>query len=252
MKIQIMSDCHLEHRYSQRPTYGLQFDATADILVIAGDLHFLMEGCRFLKDCGFKKDIIYVPGNHEYYGQVKDEVEAEAIDFCKNTRVRLLLNDTFVKQGVKFIGSTFWTDFNIFNDVTLGMRSCLTGLNDFRVIKLNQKQTWTPTDHLNAHLVAREFVLNELKKTDHSGSIVIVTHHGPSIKSVEDRYRFDSITSGFVSNMEKLIRHFKPALWIHGHTHHRKMYQIDKTEIICYPYGYPNELNYYHPLTVEV
>lgn len=65
MKIQLLSDLHIEFGHYAYPETGTD----TDVVVLAGDIH--------TKDCGVKwaldeikdRPVIYVLGNHEFYGK---------------------------------------------------------------------------------------------------------------------------------------------------------------------------------------
>lgn len=62
MKIQILSDLHLEFGVSS----ALNFDK-ADIVILAGDTHLGIKGIEWVKKYIPNKKVIYLLGNHEYY-----------------------------------------------------------------------------------------------------------------------------------------------------------------------------------------
>jgi hypothetical protein len=41
-----------------------------------------------------------------------------------------------------------------------------------------------------------------------------------------------------ITNLDSYIMETQPKLWIHGHTHESMDYFIDKTRIVCNPFGY--------------
>ena len=45
----------------------------------------------------------------------------------------------------------------------------------------------------------------------------------------------------FASNLEDVIKTYRPELWIHGHTHVACDYEIHGTRVVCNPRGYPAE-----------
>ncbi len=69
MKIQIASDLHLEARQDHLPAPdAFQADPTRDILVLAGDIgRYLLARDFVMRELALSP-VIYVPGNHEYYG----------------------------------------------------------------------------------------------------------------------------------------------------------------------------------------
>jgi Icc-related predicted phosphoesterase len=67
---------------------------------------------------------------------------------------------------------------------------------------------------------------------------VVVSHHAPSPRSVAPRYGADLVSAAFASDLESLIEHYEPDLWIHGHTHDSFDYQLGRTRVVCNPRGY--------------
>ena len=57
------------------------------------------------------KHILYVPGNHEYYGADIDRTRKQLAEECARYGITLLDTDAIVIDDVHFIGATLWTDF---------------------------------------------------------------------------------------------------------------------------------------------
>jgi Icc-related predicted phosphoesterase len=72
---------------------------------------------------------------------------------------------------------------------------------------------------------------------------VVVTHHGPAMQSLPERYVNNIITSAYVSNFEGIIKSYRPRYWLHGHLHNNSDYQIGNCRVICNPKDYPQKLN---------
>ena len=49
---------------------------------------------------------------------------------------------------------------------------------------------------------------------------------------------FRQIESYFCNDMDVDVACLEPVLWVHGHTHDSLDYMIEKTRVICNPYGY--------------
>jgi Icc-related predicted phosphoesterase len=76
------------------------------------------------------------------------------------------------------------------------------------------------------------------------GPTVVVTHHAPSPRSIAPKFADSELNPAFTSNLEPLIEHYQPALWVHGHMHNSSDYKIGQTRVVCNPRGYfPDELN---------
>ena len=66
---------------------------------------------------------------------------------------------------------------------------------------------------------------------------VVITHHAPSSKSIHPKY-WNNDNYAYFSDLEEFILRRKPALWVHGHTHHTFDYMIGGTRVVCNPVGY--------------
>src|SRR5574341_2520495 len=72
MRLQIMSDLHLEHHRDHGVRFINSLDPTGvDILMLAGDITYLRD-YYWAKDhlsefCSMYKHVVYCQGNHEYY-----------------------------------------------------------------------------------------------------------------------------------------------------------------------------------------
>ena len=118
MNIQLLSDLHLEENTCFQP----QPAPDADLLVLAGDIGSYQRGSALpaLSDtdfglarfAGWPVPVIYVPGNHEYDSLDFDATHARLRETCEQLGLIWLERETLVLQGVRFIGTTLWTDFD--------------------------------------------------------------------------------------------------------------------------------------------
>lgn len=233
MKIQLVSDLHLEFLSDYGKAMAESFDPTdVDVLVIAGDLipMYLEKAAEaFLTTvCGKYKHVVYVPGNHEYYKSSPKQVR-DTLDRIKKKCINLYeLGQhgvlTYEGSEYRFIGGTLWFPDHPKN-VLYQKYMC-----DFRVIK--DFNPWVYEQN------AAE--VNNLEKNLQAGDIV-VTHHMPSDLSVHQMYKNNELNRFFVCDMDYLILDRKPKLWLHGHTHHSFDYMLGDTRVVCNPKGYPHE-----------
>ena len=111
MKLRILSDLHLDHRRSR---FELE-EAEHDVLVCVGDVRgSITDGIEVLGRMS-KRPMIFVGGNHEFYGFEGASLE-EAYDAGRERAgeggpVHLLENEALVLDGVRFLGTTLWTDY---------------------------------------------------------------------------------------------------------------------------------------------
>jgi predicted phosphodiesterase len=254
MRLHILSDLHLElPRCNFVPVAP-----DADLVILAGDIHNDVRGIEWASQTYAGRPVIYLAGNHEFYGAHWDDLIVRLRRAAEGSNVHFLENDALVVQGVRFIGATLWTDFELFGP--LRMQSCMLAaqglMYDFKRIITGppargalSTNVQSPADivapsallepiqTVERHRVSRERI-EALLAEPFAGPTVVVTHHLPSWQSVAVRYQEDPVSAGFASDLESILRAFEPSLWIHGHTHDSFDYRLGKTRVICNPRGY--------------
>ena len=243
MRIQILSDLHLEFDGNDIPPLA----AGADLVVLAGDLapattHRIGDIAETWVGA---RHILYVPGNHEYYGadigDARDDLTAE----CERHDVTFLDPGAIAVGHVHFIGATLWTDFRL--DGAAGEawahRDVGKNLADFTgAIRDRTAEGGLLATHETArrHAEDRAFIEAELSKARDAARIaVVITHHAPSPRCVRPWFASNPLNAGFASDLEDLISRFQPALWIHGHMHDPIDERIGETRVIANARGYP-------------
>lgn len=252
MKLHVISDVHLE--FSKWPTKDDVNAIDADISILAGDIGVGLEGLQWALT--FKRQVLYVMGNHEFYGQrPMNELWVKARQRVENTHVHILENNAVVINGVRFLGATLWTDFAALGEANQDacMRMARENITDYRVIYASHRgqamteygypgirkgDLLTPQKTLAMHHESREFLERELDKSANGlwRKTVVVTHHAPSALSLEDKVAVTQLDAAYCSHLACLVE--KADLWIHGHTHWAVDYRIGKGRVISNPRGY--------------
>ena len=240
MRLQIFSDVHFDVIDGFAPRLA----AGVDVVVVAGDVcEGLPRGIRWLRrHLGPAVAIVLVPGNHEYFGSCRaTEAEAGAVA-AREHGVALLDDSEAVFGGIRFIGSTLWTDFDVFGRDRRqeAMALAQAFMVDHRQMREADGRRFLPEDARRQHLASRAFIESRLGIA-HAGPSVVVTHHGPHRHSLAARYRDDLLSAAFISDLAGLIDTHQPALWVHGHTHTSFDYLVGRTRVVCNPHGYGNE-----------
>lgn len=232
MKLLILSDLHLEFS-------NLSFaDTEADVTILAGDIAKGDHGIHWARTVWPTKEIIYVAGNHEFYGYNRLEVLARLRIAARETGVHFLDNEEVVISGVRFLGCTLWTDFQLYGNRQRDMEIAANTLNDFRLIKEGARE-FTPMDSVVLHEQSLAWLTQKLLTKNYDGKTVVVSHHLPSMHSVAEKYKGDPLNACFASNLDHLFGH--ADLWIHGHTHDSFDYMANGTRVICNPRGYSRD-----------
>lgn len=236
MRIQILSDLHIEFQ----PFNFL--DTDADVIVLAGDIHVKEKGVTWAIENLPHKPVIYVLGNHEYYGKAYPKLVKDLKDYALGTNVHVLENNSVTIENVTFLGCTLWTDFELFGNPRLAGYEATQKLTDFRRIRVSPQ--YSKLKSIDAALICKKSI-SWLKTTLslELGKVVIITHHAPSKKSIPIQYKEDILSAAYASNLDDLVFDSGVLIWIHGHLHNQLDYKIGSTRVICNPRGYPDELN---------
>ncbi len=230
MHIHILSDLHIEMAAYRPPPVD------CDVVALAGDIGNHVQGIEWGRSVWSGREILYVPGNHEFYRLGRVEALRQMRIRARELGVHLLDNDEVVIAGVRFLGCTLWTDFNLFGE-ELKRRAMAEGksyLSDFRLIR-ERFRTFTPFRSAQLHKISRAWLAAKLQ-VSFPGKTVVVTHHLPSAHSVAERYQGSLTSACFASDLDDLMG--ASALWIHGHTHDSFDYVLHGTRVICNPRGY--------------
>jgi Icc-related predicted phosphoesterase len=233
MKLHVLSDLHLEFADFAPPATG------ADVVVLAGDIGVGMAGLEWAARRFADRPVVYVPGNHEFYDHdiaLVDELETAAPENVH------LLNDGAVElDGVRFLGCTLWTDFKLYGEgeAWFARQRARQSLHDFDTIR-NRGRRLTPEDTVALHERSRAWLARELARA-FDGPTVVVTHFLPAAPSIARQFANDPLNPAFASRLEHVIEKYRPALWIHGHTHVPCDYELFGTRVVCNPRGYPSE-----------
>lgn len=213
MSVHVQGDVHLEHG-GNVDRRQLSHD---DILILPGDLcPFVLERLWvpwLQRIAAIVKEVVWVPGNHEYYG-CKDMDEAIATarqNLPENVRIRDL--ETFtLTNGQTAAACTLW-GYEPNTDLSGNMR-------DFTSIG-----GLTPDLCNELHLIHREFILDA--KVD-----VIITHHAPLKRGISSPlYEGNACANYYGTNT--IQRHPSPPMWWYfGHTHWNVVKKIGRTTVV--------------------
>ena len=264
MKIQLLSDLHLE----VHPGFVPEPAPGADLLVLAGDIGSYQSG-SLLEDedfglarfsplpqyAGWPTPVVLVPGNHEYDVQDFDAAHARLRATCERLGLIWLERESVVLNGVRFVGTTLWSDFDALADAAqvsdvaqrLKMRDKAFRAANFYLKKTGATRAGQPflaQALRDQALVCQEWLRHALK-TPFEGPTVAVTHFAPSLRSADPRYGLVPGTAGFCNALDGLLEH--ADLWLHGHLHAPSDYRVQgqredgtpwQCRVVANPLGY--------------
>lgn len=246
-RLRILSDLHWECLRGREQAFALP-PVAADVVVLAGDIATGTDGLVWARQAFPTTEIVYVAGNHEFYGHVWDQLLPELRRVARELQIHFLDADTAVIAGVRFLGATLWTDFALFGAETrpLAMRDAGRFLNDFTRIAIQHQAKGavtparlTPEQTVRWHTHARNW-LTAMLAMPFPGPTVVVTHHAPHPDSVPVRYAQELTSAAFASDLSPLLGQTK--LWVHGHMHDAVDFACQGTRVLANPRGYPRAM----------
>jgi len=263
MRIQLFSDLHLE----RDPSFMPHVAAGTDVVVVAGDVGSYQERSRLPgHDFGltrFAPDqlgvagvrVLYVPGNHEFDGLDFDETTARLRGVCADLGIEWLDGATIAIGGIRFVGTTLWSDFDALVAQEPDEARRLAGRGKaFRAANYYLSKNTTLKDGapvlaegLRDMSLACQDWLRATLATPFDGRTVVVTHFAPSLKSADPRYGLTPGTAGFCNALDELLP--LADIWMHGHLHCANDYVVSGEEggrawscrVVANPLGYASK-----------
>ena len=237
MKIQIASDLHLDYNertWPQRQSFRAVPDR--DVLVLAGDIGRGMMARTFVEQQLEVSAVVYVPGNHEYYGRrtERTDVDLRWTELAeRHADLHYLAGTSTEIDGVRFWGGPWYSDLWGARDrrTLHHVEKCM---NDF---EWPTHQRWTIGNHLAAHAAQTALLEAVAGQVD-----VVVTHWPPTRDAIPVRLEGDALNCYYVNARADLVRQVGALLWISGHVHESYDYQVEPTRCVSNPAGYPDEV----------
>ena len=237
MRLHVLSDLHLE----QDP-FGVP-DVEADVIVLAGDTATGTAGVDWARSWADGRPVLYLAGNHEFYGHALPGLIGELRAAAGGSSVRILENDELLIDGVRFLGCTLWSDFDFDGPDRreLSMRLCERVVNDYKHITFGPDGRMLAARDTRMLHVASHRWLAERLALPHDGPTVVLTHHQPLIRSRPPTPELRAIAGAFASDVSGLMGAGRVALWVYGHTHRSADLDVRGTRVLSNPRGYPHE-----------
>lgn len=173
MKIQYMSDLHLEFSDNSRWLKNNEIPVTGDVLVLAGDIFYLKDTVapltKFWKWASANyRQVLIVPGNHEYYNYCDIMDRGLQWKWMFKENVGYYQNQVLRIDDTDFIMSTLWSQIAPADEYFVWK-----GMNDFRQIMYQGKLLQTE-EFNQMHAFCLDFIKRSLAEST-AKHIVVVT-----------------------------------------------------------------------------
>lgn len=232
-RVQYFSDLHMEMRDYDITAFD---DVEADLVILAGDIGVGVNGVRWAAKV-FKCPVLYVAGNHEFYHHEFGLLIEDMKNRATGTNVTVLEDDSVVINDIRYVGSTLWTDFNLYGYAEQAMDNAADCMSDFHLIR-GRSGPLQPIETVQRHERSAAYISKVISISKEP--VVVITHHTPSKLTVPPKYANDGLTPAFSSNLDSVIR--PPVIaWICGHTHHSGQWDVHGIPILSNQWGYPSE-----------
>jgi 3',5'-cyclic AMP phosphodiesterase CpdA len=253
MRCHYLSDLHLELQ---------PLDAhlpTGDILIIAGDLCHAVcldpvrtdkysvaqraRALRVIDEAGGKfAHVLLVSGNHEHYHGVFEETVGLLRQHLPG--ITVLDNEAIEIGGVRFFGTTLWSNFEGRKPECLDRMRRRMG--EYFFVKTRGTggadgalNRFSPEDALRAHDRAWAALRAELSR-EGARRTVVISHHAPSLQGLNPLHRGNGLDGTYASELDDAVAGLSDvAYWVHGHTHIRRAYRIGHVKVLTNGRGFP-------------
>lgn len=254
MRLQLLSDLHLE----ANPGCQVLPAPGADLLVLAGDIGSYQArsaGAMAEPDWGLRRfsplpqyagwpvPVLFVPGNHEYDALDFDQAHAELRATCDRLGIIWLECEQWLHQGVRFVGTTLWSDYDALAlradpARALQQRGKAFRAANFYLEKMATRRAGALFDAaaMREQALLCQHWLDQALAQPHDGPTVVVTHFAPSLRSADPRYGLTPGTAGFCNALDGWFE--RADLWLHGHLHCAHDYRIGRCRVVANPLGY--------------
>ncbi len=247
MKIQFVSDLHLEFPQNRTWLAKHPLEVTGDILLIAGDTAYLdvpdsgqdnYSSYEFWDwASGHYDQVIVCFGNHEFYGYYDLATMPDGYRKQIRPNVHAYYNSVVHLGDTDIIVSTLWSHIEPYNAYITEH-----GVSDFYRIKY--KGFRLSSDHFNSeHERCLRFVKQAVEESEAKTKIVL-THHVPTQLCTAAEFRDSNINGAFTVELGDYIADSGIDCWIYGHSHRNIDAQIGKTKIISNQLGYVSHGEY--------
>jgi hypothetical protein len=226
VQIQYASDLHITD-WPKGTAFETFLTPVAPILVLAGDICSAWDPLykNFLVWCSRHWHIvILITGNHEYYPLSGHTVTIDQTDhyirsIAPHNVIFLQAGQSYTVPGtrLRFVGATLWSAI----DPALWQEAA-EKKGDYKHISIGVPMMGLrkahPCDTTALHALHKAYLTSAIAPQQYKETLIVVTHHMPTLNLLEERFRGERWHSCYVSADDDLLAP-NVKLWICGHSH---------------------------------
>ena len=241
LRIQFVSDLHLEFEENRRFLRQHPLEVTGDVLLVAGDSAYLdtpRSGMETYAQYAFwdwtaahYQQVVVCLGNHDFYGYY--DLATMPDGWCMDIRPNVLAcyNKVVPIGEADIIVSTLWSKIEPCN-------AYLTERNVSDFYRIRYKGNRLTADDFNGeHERCIRFVRQAVAKS-RAATRIVLTHHVPTQLCTADEFRGSLINGAFTVELGDYIATSGIDYWIYGHSHRNIEAQIGGTRILSNQLGF--------------
>mgnify|MGYP002515587387 CR=1 FL=1 len=236
LRIQFVSDLHLEFHDNSLYLKQHPLQAKGDILLIGGDSAYL-DSIEYVRHPFWQwasehyKEVIVALGNHEFYNHYDVATLPDGFVGEILPNVHYYYNAVVHIQDVDIIVSTLWGHIEPQN-----IYATEHGVSDFYHILYNGHRL-TAEEFSREHERCLKFIKEAVVHSQAQTKIVL-THHVPTMLATAPEFAGSPINGAFSVELSDYIAQSGIDYWIYGHSHRNINCQIGSTQIISNQLGY--------------
>jgi predicted phosphodiesterase len=219
--------------------------SVVDVVILAGDIgshaHGMEWAAATFRDWPGNPKIVYIVGNHEFYGDDLGLLDDFRKAKWERAGVHFLENKTLELPGLRILGCTLWSAFDLYGTADASMATASRRINDYALIRGHSGKLLEPKQTLKMHKRSVKWLDAELAKP-FDGKTVVATHFAPHLGCVPSRFQGGDITPYFTTDLSWLMEKHHIDVWCYGHTHSNINFVAENgCEVISNQRGYPSE-----------
>lgn len=235
IRFSVHSDLHTEFFgenfcYQEHTFLNFNQDKPLDYLFLAGDignkksLPVFFEQLRQQIPTDSHTKIIFVLGNHEYYGAEYHLAIAAYRELAQQYNITLLENELLVDNENQLLiyGGTLWSDFALGGNVEKSLIWAQLNISDFHYIKFIEKynkfRKFRASDAQKIFKQSTSNIKKWFAKSEYQNyKKIAVTHFLPLKDCIDPKHKNYESGAYWASNIPEIVK--LADVWVYGHSH---------------------------------